>query len=108
MIRKIVQVSLLRSSFTVLRAIGASSGRIDGARIGRRRKATRARAGHSPAWGAGRSCRPRGCVIFPPMAERPENGAAPDYGETEVIARLQAGDAAAYADLVRTQGPRML
>lgn len=42
------------------------------------------------------------------MAERPENGAAPDYGESEVIARLQAGDAAAYAELVRTQGPRMM
>lgn len=31
-----------------------------------------------------------------------------DYGESALIARLQAGDADAYADLVRTQGPRML
>jgi RNA polymerase sigma-70 factor (ECF subfamily) len=31
-----------------------------------------------------------------------------DYGESALIARLQAGDAEAYADLVRTQGPRML
>jgi RNA polymerase sigma-70 factor (ECF subfamily) len=42
------------------------------------------------------------------MAERPDGGATPDYGEAEVIARLQAGDPAAYAELVRTQGPRML
>jgi RNA polymerase sigma-70 factor (ECF subfamily) len=31
-----------------------------------------------------------------------------DYGESALIARLQAGEADAYADLVRTQGPRML
>lgn len=42
------------------------------------------------------------------MAERSDDGATPDYGEADVIARLQAGDAGAYAELVRTQGPRML
>lgn len=30
------------------------------------------------------------------------------YGEEELVARLQAGDGGAYADLVRRQGPRML
>ncbi len=34
--------------------------------------------------------------------------ASPDYGETELVARLQARDASAYAELVRAQGPRML
>ena len=37
-----------------------------------------------------------------------QTGASPDYGETELVARLQANDAAAYAELVRAQGPRML
>ncbi len=35
-------------------------------------------------------------------------GAGPDYGESALIARLQAKDADAYAELVRAQGPRML
>ena len=37
-----------------------------------------------------------------------QNGASPDYGETGLIARLQARDASAFAELVRAQGPRML
>jgi RNA polymerase sigma-70 factor (ECF subfamily) len=37
-----------------------------------------------------------------------QGGASPDYGETALVARLQASDAAAFAELVRAQGPRML
>ena len=40
------------------------------------------------------------------MAE--QGGASPDYGESELVARLQASHASAYAELVRAQGPRML
>jgi RNA polymerase sigma-70 factor (ECF subfamily) len=40
------------------------------------------------------------------MAE--QGGASPDYGESELVTRLQASDASAYAELVRAQGPRML
>ncbi len=36
------------------------------------------------------------------------SGATPDYGESALVARLQAGDAEAYSQLVRAQGPRML
>ncbi len=35
-------------------------------------------------------------------------GATTDYGEGELVARLQANDGAAFAELVRAQGPRML
>ena len=40
------------------------------------------------------------------MAE--QVGATPDYGEGELVARLQTNDEAAFAELVRAQGPRML
>jgi len=44
------------------------------------------------------------------MVEQPDAtpGAAQSYGEGAIVARLQAGDAAAFAELVRGQGPRML
>jgi len=35
-------------------------------------------------------------------------GAYPDYGETALVARLQASDHSAFSELVRAQGPRML
>lgn len=38
----------------------------------------------------------------------PEGDARAGYGESALIARLQAGDASAFAELVRAQGPRML
>jgi RNA polymerase sigma-70 factor (ECF subfamily) len=37
-----------------------------------------------------------------------EGDARAGYGESALIARLQAGDASAFAELVRAQGPRML
>jgi RNA polymerase sigma-70 factor (ECF subfamily) len=40
------------------------------------------------------------------MAEQTD--ANPGYGESALIARLQASDAQAFAELVRAQGPRML
>jgi RNA polymerase sigma-70 factor (ECF subfamily) len=35
-------------------------------------------------------------------------GASTDYGESALVTRLQANDAAAFAELVNAQGPRML
>jgi len=40
------------------------------------------------------------------MAE--QGDANPGYGESALVARLQASDAEAFAELVRAQGPRML
>jgi RNA polymerase sigma-70 factor (ECF subfamily) len=40
------------------------------------------------------------------MAE--QGDASTDYGESELVARLQARDGSAYSELVRAQGPRML
>ncbi len=40
------------------------------------------------------------------MAE--SSDASPGYGESAFVARLQANDALAFAELVRAQGPRML
>lgn len=37
-----------------------------------------------------------------------QDGAYPDYGETTLVARLQANDDSAFSELVRAQGPRML
>ena len=40
------------------------------------------------------------------MAEQGDT--SPGYGESALVARLQAGDALAFGELVRAQGPRML
>jgi RNA polymerase sigma-70 factor (ECF subfamily) len=40
------------------------------------------------------------------MTEQGDAGSG--YGESALVARLQAGDALAFAELVRAQGPRML
>ncbi len=37
-----------------------------------------------------------------------QESAYPDYGETTLVARLQASDDSAFSELVRAQGPRML